>query len=102
MLEGLDKVPWADLEDAHGSAADVPDLLRELVDPDPDVRGETLGSLYSNVFHQGTRFPAAPHVIPFLIELCDNPAVPGRGDLLNYWGSLITGYFSVQEASVLG
>jgi hypothetical protein len=102
MLQELDKVPWADLEHAYGSAADVPALLRQLLDPDPKVRSEVLGTLYNNVFHQGTRYPATSHVIPFLIELCANADVPRRGDLLGFWGSLITGYFSVQERPVWG
>jgi HEAT repeats len=102
VLQGLDAVPWADLEHAHGSAADVPDLLRELLDPDPKVRSEVLSTLYSNVFHQGTRFPVAPYVVPFLIELCANSVVPNRGDLLRYWGNLIAGYFSVQERPCWG
>lgn len=102
MLDGLDAVPWADLGHAYGSAADVPALLRSLPDPDPKVRSRTLGTLYGNVFHQGTRYPATAHVVPFLIELCANPAVPGRGDLLSLWGSLITGYFSVQERPCWG
>ena len=58
--------------------------------------------LYGNIFHQGTRYPATPHVIPFLIELCAESAVPDRSWLLSYWGSLITGYFSVQERPVWG
>jgi hypothetical protein len=102
MLEHLDDVPWADLEHAYGSAANVPDLLRKLLDPDPKVRSEVLWILYSNVFHQGTRYPATPHVIPFLIEMCASPVVPARGDLLCFWGSLITGYFTVQERPCWG
>jgi hypothetical protein len=66
------------------------------------VRSEVLWILYGNVFHQGTRYPATPYVIPFLIELCASPEVPKRGDLLRYWGSLITGYFSVQERPCWG
>ena len=102
MLEGLDRVPWAKLEHAYGKAADVPDLLRKLLDPNPAVRSDTISTLYGNVFHQGTRYPATPYVVPFLIELCASPETPARGDLLDYWKSLITGYFSVQERPLWG
>lgn len=102
MLHGLDDVPWADLEHAYGSAADVPDLLRKLLDRNPKVRSKVLWALYGNVFHQGTRYPATPYVIPFLIEMCASPAVRNRGDLLSFWGSLITGYFSIQERPCWG
>lgn len=102
MLERLDSVPWAELEHAYGSAEDVPGLLRKLLNPDPAVRSETIWTLYGNVFHQGTRYPATPYVIPFLIELCESSETPGRGNLLNYWKSLITGYFTVQERPIWG
>jgi len=102
LLQGLDAVPWADLQHAYGSAGDVPALLRSLLDPDPKVRSEVLSSLYCNVFHQGTRFPASSYVVPFLIEMCASPQVPNRYDLLHFWGSLITGYFSVQERPCWG
>jgi len=35
-----------------------------MLDPDPKVRSETLHALYGNVFHQGTRFPAACSEVP--------------------------------------
>jgi tetratricopeptide (TPR) repeat protein len=97
MFAGLDDIPWADLEHAYGSAADVPGLIRQLLDPDEKVREEVMWTLYGNVFHQGSRYPATPYVIPFLIELCEDSSVPNRGELLRFWGSLITGYFSVRE-----
>lgn len=102
MLERLDSVPWGELEHAYGSAEDIPGLLRKLLNPDPAVRSETIWTLYGNVFHQGTRYPATPYVIPFLIELCESSETPGRGDLLDYWKSLITGYFTVQERPIWG
>jgi hypothetical protein len=102
VLQGLDTIHWADLGHAYGSAADVPALLRKLLDADPKVRSEVLRTLYSNVFHQGTRYPATSYVVPFLIEMCASPDVPDRGELLRYWGSLITGYFSVQQRPCWG
>lgn len=102
MLERLDDVPWADIEHAYGPAEDVPGLLRGLIAPDERAREKALSDLYGNAFHQGTRFPAAPHVIPFLIEIAASPAIPGRGALLGYWGHLIAGYFSVQERPTWG
>jgi hypothetical protein len=102
MLDRLGEVPWAILEHAYGTAEDVPLLLRQLLSPDPKARAEAQYSLYGNIFHQGTRYPATPYVIPFLIEMCAEPSVPERFWLLSYWGSLITGYFSVQERPIWG
>jgi hypothetical protein len=85
------------LQHAYGPATDVPGLLRQLLDSDRKVRSETLETLYGNIFHQGTRFPATPYAIPFLIELCESERVSDRIDILSYWSSLIAGYFSIQE-----
>ena len=100
MLDGLNDIPWSELEHAYGTASDVPDLIRALVNPDPKVRSNTMWTLYGNVFHQGTRFPATPYVIPFVIELCGRPEVFNRLELLSFWGSLITGYFNIRERPV--
>jgi hypothetical protein len=102
VLERLDEVPWETLEHAYGMAKDVPVLLRQLLSADPKLRAEARRSLYGNIFHQGTRYPATPYVVPFLIEMCAEPSVPERFWILSYWGSLITGYFSVQERPVWG
>lgn len=102
MLEGLDRVPWGQLEHAYGTAEDVPGLLRQLADPDPEVRQRVMHELYGNLFHQGTRYPATPYAVPFLIELCGDPGVPDRGELLRYWGDLIVDYFNVRERPVWG
>ncbi|CAK9087900.1 Uncharacterized protein SCF082_LOCUS45564, partial [Durusdinium trenchii] len=102
MLRTLDNVDWKSLEHAYGSAEDVPDLIRQLLSQDAKVRSDVMWHLYGNVFHQGTRYPATPYVIPFLIELCSNPDILDRGEILRFWGSLITGYFSVQERPTWG
>jgi hypothetical protein len=102
MLERLDDVPWDSIEHAYGTAEDVPDLLRRLLSPEPKVRAKAQYDLYGNIFHQGTRYPATPYVIPFLIKMCAEPSVPERFWILSYWGSLITGYFNVQERPIWG
>ncbi|GGN88473.1 hypothetical protein GCM10010112_71980 [Actinoplanes lobatus] len=91
MTAGLDDVPWDRLHHAYGVADDVPDMLRALRDPDPEVRGDALGGLHATVLHQGTRFQASQAVVPFLVALIDDPATPGRGDLLRLLTGLAIG-----------
>lgn len=91
MLERLDEVPWSTLTHAYGSAADVPDLLRALASADPDEREAALSELHGNVWHQGTVYPATPHVVPFLLELLAEPGLEGRAGLLRYLGQLARG-----------
>ncbi len=91
MLERLDEVPWPTLTHAYGSAADVPDLLRALASGDPDEREAALSELHGSVWHQGTVYPATPHVVPFLLELLAEPELEGKAGLLHYLGQLARG-----------
>ncbi|HEX8862534.1 MAG TPA: HEAT repeat domain-containing protein [Actinomycetes bacterium] len=75
MLEGLDRVDWAALRHAYGLATDVPQWLRALRSPDPEVR--QWAREYWNIVHQGTRYAATAPAVPFLVELtlaADTPA----------------------------
>ena len=68
-MEGLDDVPWHELNHAYGSAEDVPGLLRQLKTWPPDKRGEgsPLYALFGNIWHQGTIYQATGYAVPFLI-----------------------------------
>ena len=59
MLAGLDEIDWSALTHAYGGAGDVPEQLRALADPDPARREWAVEKLFSNIFHQGTRYPAS-------------------------------------------
>lgn len=77
-FEGLDRVSWPELHHAHGSAIDVPDQLRALRSADPATRDWAAFELMGNVYHQGARWQASRHVVPFLVALVDDPATPER------------------------
>ena len=82
MLEELASINWNDLSHAYGSAEDVPHLLRDLTSPDEQLRGRALGTLYTNIYHQGTVYQASAYAVPFLLELLREETVPERGELL--------------------
>jgi len=92
MLEGLESIDWSRLEHAYGSAADVPDQIRALTSSDPDQRDRALGELYSNIFHQGTRYEASAYTVPFLLAILRDPATRDRAELLGLLASLAVGY----------
>jgi HEAT repeat protein len=96
VLEGLDEVAWGRLQHAYGPARDVPDQLRALRSPDPGQRERALWSLYGNIFHQGTRYEATAHAVPFLLELLADPATPDRHDVLGLLTSIAIGYDAVR------
>lgn len=91
-LAGLDDVPWSELGHAYGEADDVPGLLRALTDHDRATRGRTLYALYSNIFHQGTRYEATAYAVPFLARLALEPGTFRRAQIVDLLGSITVGY----------
>ena len=91
MLDGLNDISWETLNHAYGSAEDVPDLIRALVNESDDIRDNTLYTLYSNLWHQGTVYQATAYAIPFLIELLTVPQVTRKYDILIYLAHLAVG-----------
>lgn len=92
ILDGLDAIDWESIEHAYGSATDVPPLLRALADG-RDLK-KTTYELWGNVFHQGTRYEASRHVVPFLYEILRDgePAPEAAHFILRYLHGLALGY----------
>ncbi len=91
MLEDLDQIDWHTLTHAYGEADDVPVLLRDLASQDEETRRAALGTLYTNIYHQGTVYQASAYAVPFLIELLENETVPERHELMNLLAHLARG-----------
>jgi hypothetical protein len=69
MLEGLDDVPWDELEHAYGRASDVPGQIRDLLSSKANKRESALSELFGNIHHQGTLYSATAPAVPFLAEV---------------------------------
>ncbi|MGI5183903.1 hypothetical protein ACQEVZ_47375 [Dactylosporangium sp. CA-152071] len=81
-LDDLDGVDWAALGHAWGAADDVPDLLRRLAGPEPEVRADALNGLRGAVHLHGDVFDSTVAAVPFLLALAGNPRVPDRAGVL--------------------
>lgn len=92
MLEQIENIDWANLKHAYGSAADVPNDIRNLTSLDDKIRDKALYNLYGNIFHQGTRYEATPHAIPFLYELIENETVKDKHKIISLLINLALGY----------
>ncbi|MEU4681131.1 hypothetical protein [Micromonospora sp. NPDC023737] len=90
-LAGLDEVPWESLHHAYGPAVDVPDQLRALRSAEAPVRRAALSELFGNICHQGTRWGASCHAVPFLAALADDPATPDRAAVVDLLRSVVLG-----------
>ncbi|WP_371798848.1 hypothetical protein OG963_11530 [Streptomyces sp. NBC_01707] len=64
----VDAQPWAELQHAYGSAADVPGCLRALAG-DEDEASEALSELYGSILHQGSVYEATARAVPYLARL---------------------------------
>lgn len=83
MLEGLDRIPWAKLTHAYGTATDVPINLRSIASEDPRKSEEALDRLIDSINHQGTIYSASSHAVPFLVELLEHQSVACRAMILD-------------------
>jgi hypothetical protein len=91
MLETLDSIPWNELGHAYGEATDVPDLIRALASPEPEVVKNAIGRLWYTVIHQGTVYSSTAYVVPFFCELLEAPDVQNKTELLNYLATIARG-----------
>ncbi|MET9812304.1 HEAT repeat domain-containing protein [Streptomyces sp. NPDC006355] len=82
MFRGIDEVDWASLRHAHGSAEDVPRLLRGLASPDPAERASALDGMYGAVHHQGDVYDATLACVPFLLALAVREEVRDRAEVV--------------------
>ncbi|MFB4285027.1 hypothetical protein ACBJ59_57860 [Nonomuraea sp. MTCD27] len=85
---GLGDVRWRRMRHAYGSAAEVPELLRGLADPDPAVRETALDGMYGAVHHQGDVYPCTLAAIPFLLRIAAAPDLPGRAEVVELLASI--------------
>lgn len=78
VFEGLDGIDWGALESGCGGS-DIPDLIRGLLDPDPQTREESFGDLEIELLEFGYIHEAAVRAVPFLAEAATAEGVPDRG-----------------------
>lgn len=104
MLERLDEVDWSSLTHAYGEAIDVPGLLRVLLSHDPTVRNETIDTLFGNIWHQGTVYPATAAAVPFLYELLIAPEVQEKLGIVHLLSAIAegVGYLEVHAVGDYG
>ena len=91
MLEQLDKVDWASMNHAYGSAADVPEMIRAIASDDEAIREEAFYTAYGNIYHQGTRYEATAPAVPFLLEILEQPAYESAVELMGLLAHLVMG-----------
>jgi hypothetical protein len=92
VLEGLDDVDWKSLHHAYGTAEDVPQQIRDLRSRRKKKREKAGWELFGNIFHQGTRYEASAHAIPFLVEVAVALDTPARDQVLALIAALAIGY----------
>ncbi|MFG3526943.1 hypothetical protein ACGF8B_09360 [Streptomyces sp. NPDC047917] len=69
FLADIDAQPWADLQHAYGSAADVPGHLRALAGESEEAASEAVSELYGSILHQGSVYGATARAVPYLARL---------------------------------
>jgi hypothetical protein len=91
MLENLEKIEWATLEDAYGPSTRTPGLIRALTSTSKSKRDKAASELYSTIYHQGTIYAASVEAVPFLLEIVASKDVPHRAPALEILQAISTG-----------
>ncbi|MET9251079.1 HEAT repeat domain-containing protein [Nonomuraea sp. NPDC003709] len=76
------ELSWTELEDASGSAEDIPQIIQMLTAEDAEDRVRARETLWSRLVVHGTRYPATPHAIPLLIGTLRHLGPDERTELL--------------------
>ncbi len=97
MLSGLDEIKWRDLSHAYGDAGNVPQMIRNLMSSDEDMR-EQQGKweLLSTIYHQGNVYQATGYAIPFLIELLNSDHPSDKSVVASCLACIVSGVGSVE------
>ncbi|MHC5909182.1 HEAT repeat domain-containing protein, partial [Streptomyces sp. S6] len=82
VFTGIDEVDWASLHHAHGSAGDVPGLLRSLASERAAVREAALDALYGRLHHRGAVRDSTPAAVPFLLAVAAREEVRDRAGVV--------------------
>ncbi|MDG6103172.1 hypothetical protein Daura_16840 [Dactylosporangium aurantiacum] len=80
---------WDTVYGCDGTSGHVPALLRALAGPDPAP--EAYSALFGHLYHQGARWQASAVVVPFLVDLVDDPATPDRAALAGMLAAVAVG-----------
>lgn len=88
MIEGLERVAWAELSHAYGSADDVPDLLRRMAGTDETDVITAQEELRGSILHQGSVCTATAPTVPFLGALLADPATVHPGGIAHLLGDM--------------
>lgn len=91
-LSLIDDIPWIELSHAYGAAIDVPEQIQRLVDADDESRGKLLWSFTSNLFHQGSVYPATVAAIPIFQQLLRYQSVGAKPLILELLANFAVGY----------
>lgn len=102
MLENLDVKYLGTLQHAYGYATDIPDLFNDIRSNSKEVRDKAYYELFGNIYHQGTVYEATVYVLPFLIEIFNDPSLTddnGKGDLASLIAAIAggNGYYEVHQ-----
>ncbi len=92
MLDRLDDVAWGNLSHAYGAATDVPDMIVRITSDIPQVREKAIVEAYGNIFHQGTRYEATSHTVPFFLEMLEDDGFEEKAEIIYLLAHLVMGY----------
>ncbi|HEY1013258.1 MAG TPA: hypothetical protein VGE07_11175 [Herpetosiphonaceae bacterium] len=92
MLSSIATLPWGGLSGCYDQTPEIAEAILALARADPAQRSKGLSTLWSCIWHQGTRYEVSPYVVPFLYELLAAPATRGKHEIINLLAYLALGF----------
>ncbi|QUN17056.1 hypothetical protein [Nocardia seriolae] len=103
-FNSLDDVGWGQLSHAYGSAEDIPDLLRELLEDHWNWNRLLNELFFSYLIHQGTCYSASAPALSFAAQLTEPGTLPAdqRRIIYEYLFAAALDWTERQEAAIRG
>jgi len=80
---GLLDVPWETLDDCYGKAVHTPRMVLAFTTGGAEDQAEARWYFHSSLLHQGTSSPATARVVPFLVDLLEQPSLGVEAQMLD-------------------
>ncbi len=101
MLENAQHIIWKSLGvHVYGEPETIPDELRNLLSPDPQIREAARGFLLGSGQDYGDIYDTTPYIIPLVIELLGADTTPDKQELLAHLASIAEHIFSCRQLTV--
>lgn len=83
MFDTLKTIDWSQVGSCYGRSGEIPAAIQGLTSDDAITREQALGTLWTNLEHQGSVYEASALAAPFLLEIVAHPQAQDKRQVVN-------------------